>query len=86
VISIANLLFAIENEHDGQLLEASAGISFSVGFLAVRVCAVRGLWLAILDEAITGFLAVYNPTVTILRERWEWFPMPTYDFRGWLTG
>jgi hypothetical protein len=41
--------------------------------------------LHILDEATTGFLAVYNPTVTILRARWEWFPMPTYDFRGWLT-
>ncbi len=42
--------------------------------------------LHILDEATTGFLLVYNPTVTILRERWSWFPMPTLTFREWLTG
>jgi hypothetical protein len=40
--------------------------------------------LHILDEATTGFLAVYNPTVTILRSRWNWFPMPTFEFREWL--
>ena len=40
----------------------------------------------ILDEASTGFLAVYNPTVTVLRERWSWFPMPAFEFRVWLTG
>lgn len=40
--------------------------------------------LHILDEATTGFLAVYNPTVTILRSRWSWFFMPTFDFREWL--
>ena len=38
------------------------------------------------DEASTGFLSVYNPTVTALRERWGWFPMPTFEFREWLTG
>jgi hypothetical protein len=41
--------------------------------------------LHILDEASTGFLAVYNPTVTILRARWTWFPMPAYEFREWLV-
>jgi len=41
--------------------------------------------LHILDEASTGFLAVYNPTVTILRERWSGFPMPTFEFRDWLA-
>lgn len=40
----------------------------------------------ILDEATTGFLKVYNPTVIILRQRWAWFPMPTFEFREWLTG
>src|ERR1700684_3563746 len=40
--------------------------------------------LHILDEASTGFLAVYNPTVTILRARWSWFPMPTFGFWEWL--
>ena len=40
--------------------------------------------LHILDEATTGFLDVYNPTLSVLRERWGWFPMPTFEFREWL--
>ncbi len=38
------------------------------------------------DEALTGFLDVYNPTVIALRARWSWFPMPTFGFREWLWG
>jgi len=45
-----------------------------------------GFALHILDEASTGFLAVYNPTVSILRANWGWFPMPVFGFREWLTG
>ena len=33
-----------------------------------------------------GFLAVYNPTVIALRERFGWWPMPTFKFGEWLTG
>lgn len=42
--------------------------------------------LHVLDEASTGFLAVYNPTVIALRARWGSFPMPTFEFREWLVG
>ena len=38
------------------------------------------------DEALTGFLKMYNPTVTAMRERFAWFPMPLFEFREWLTG
>jgi len=52
-----------------------------------------GPWLAltvafalhVLDEATTGFLNVYNPTVIAMRARWGWFPMPTFEFREWLV-
>jgi hypothetical protein len=37
------------------------------------------------DEASTGFLAVYNPTVLAFRPPGWWFP-PTFEFRAWLTG
>ena len=40
--------------------------------------------LHVLDEASTGFLNVYNPTVVAMRQRWGWFPMPTFGFREWL--
>jgi len=38
------------------------------------------------DEALTGFLDVYNPTVTAMRATLSWFPMPTFAFRDWLIG
>ncbi|MGB2604610.1 MAG: hypothetical protein WBC78_13515 [Candidatus Sulfotelmatobacter sp.] len=41
--------------------------------------------LHIVDEASAGFLAVYNPAVTVLRECWGWFPLPAHEFRDWLT-
>ena len=42
--------------------------------------------LHVVDEATTGFLPVYNSTVTVLRSRWTWFPVPTFGFREWLVG
>jgi hypothetical protein len=44
------------------------------------------LALHVLDEALTGFLAVYNPTVLAARAKYPWFPMPSFTFRIWLTG
>lgn len=38
------------------------------------------------DEALTGFLGIYNPTVLAMRAQYSWFPMPTFEFRQWLTG
>jgi len=47
-----------------------------------------GLCLAlgvhVLDEATTGFLAVYNPAVEAIRSRAHWLPLPTFSFRVWL--
>jgi hypothetical protein len=49
-----------------------------------------GLWMAlavhVIDEAMTGFLAVYNPTVLALRARLGFWPKPTFTFRVWLSG
>lgn len=44
------------------------------------------LALHVTDEALTGFLSVYNPTVTALRARFPWWPMPIFEFRDWLIG
>jgi len=38
------------------------------------------------DEALTGFLEVYNPTVLALRARLGFWPMPTFSFGEWLAG
>jgi hypothetical protein len=42
--------------------------------------------LHVFDEATTGFLNMYNPTVMAVRQRWAWFPMPTFQYRVWLAG
>lgn len=47
------------------------------------------MWVAlaihVFDEAVTGFLAVYNPTVLALHAKLGFWLMPTFDFRNWLT-
>ena len=43
------------------------------------------LALHVTDEALTGFLAVYNPTVLAMRARLGYWPMPAFEFRDWLT-
>ena len=55
-----------------------------LGIAWVALCAALALHVA--DEALTGFLSVYNPTVLAMRERYEWFPMPVFEFADWLTG
>jgi hypothetical protein len=50
------------------------------------ICLCLATAIHVTDEALTGFLAVYNPTVTAMRERWGWFPMPTFAHREWLLG
>ena len=50
----------------------------------VFLCLALGLHVA--DEATTGFLSVYNPTVIALRKNWGWFPMPVFRFEVWLAG
>jgi hypothetical protein len=44
------------------------------------------LALHVTDEALTGFLNVWNPTVAAVHVRWPWFPMPTFRFDVWLGG
>ncbi len=47
---------------------------------------VGALALHVADEALTGFLAFYNPLVESIRARLPWFPMPTFTFGAWLGG
>jgi hypothetical protein len=48
------------------------------------------MWMAlavhVTDEAVTGFLSVYNPTVLALRTQLGFWPMPAFEFREWLAG
>ena len=44
------------------------------------------LALHVVDEAGTGFLSVYNPTVMALRKSRPWLPLPVFTFGVWLAG
>jgi hypothetical protein len=70
--------------HEDDSMKATPALSAS-GFGSAWLALCVAFALHILDEASTGFLAVYNPTVTVLRERWNWFPMPSLQFREFLA-
>ncbi len=42
--------------------------------------------LHVIDEAMHGFLSVYNPLVKDIREALGFFPMPTFSTGPWLAG
>ena len=47
---------------------------------------VAALAIHVADEAMTGFLAVYNPLVLRIRASVPWFFAPTFTFEIWLGG
>ncbi len=51
------------------------------GLAWVTLCAALAIHVA--DEALTGFLSVYNPAI---RERVPFLPLPTFTFGIWLGG
>ena len=55
---------------------------FGIAWIAL----VLAVALHVLDEALTGFLGVYNPTVVEMRRRIRWLPMPTFKYSVWLVG
>jgi hypothetical protein len=56
--------------------------NYGRGWLALTLA----LAVHVADEAATGFLSLYNPTVRGLRERIPWLPLPTFSFEAWLGG
>jgi hypothetical protein len=42
--------------------------------------------LHVTDEALTGFLPLYNSIVESLREEYVWILLPTFSFPVWLAG
>ncbi len=62
--------------------------------MANRIVQWRAAWLGltvalglhVTDEALTGFLPVYNGLVEGLRANHPWVPLPTFTFPMWLGG
>jgi hypothetical protein len=67
-----------------QLLSSERlGPTRKLGIAWVLLCAVFAVHT--LDESLTGFLGVYNPTVIALRQQLGYWPMPTLTFAEYLT-
>ena len=49
----------------------------------IALCAALAVHVA--DEALTDFLALYNPTVLAIRERYPFLPLPAFTFDAWLS-
>jgi hypothetical protein len=49
----------------------------------MALCGALALHVA--DEALTGFLELYNPTVRAIREHYPLLPLPTFTFETWLS-
>ena len=56
----------------------------NLGFAWIALC--LALAAHVTDEALAGFLSVYNPAVLAWREKLGFWPMPTFTFGEWLTG
>jgi hypothetical protein len=55
-----------------------------IGRAWLALCAALAVHVS--DEALTGFLDVYNPTVSAIRGRLPWLPLPVFRFEEWITG
>lgn len=49
----------------------------------ILLCAVLAVHIA--DEAFTGFLDLWNPTVRNMRQRTPWLIIPTFTFPVWIS-
>lgn len=84
--AIENRPSAEENKIEGNGKHSMCPDSRRIGFGAPWLALCAAFALHITDEALTGFLKVYNPTVLAMQQRWGWFPMPTFEFKRWLVG
>jgi hypothetical protein len=50
------------------------------------VALALALGLHVTDEAVTGFLPLYNGVVEGIRAKHPWVPLPTFTFPVWLGG
>ncbi len=53
---------------------------------AAWLCLAVALAVHVTDEALTGFLPVYNGMVGAIRANHPWVPLPTFTFPVWLAG
>jgi hypothetical protein len=84
----AALLAALEEKH----MITRQDILMVISLVPLPSTQLFWAWLAlclalalhIADEARTGFLSVYNPTVRALRQSRPWLPLPVFTFGVWV--
>ena len=56
--------------------------SFGVAWIALSL----SIGVHVADEALNGFLSVYNPAATSIRDAAPFLPFPTFTFGAWIGG
>ena len=64
--------------------DASTRTAKRFGFAWLALATSLALHVA--DEALNGFLPVYNSAVLSIQEVIPWSPLPTFTFGAWITG
>lgn len=59
---------------------------FTIRWAISWACLAAALGLHVADEALTGFLPLYNSVIESLRATYGWVPFPTFTFPIWLGG
>ncbi len=67
---------------DGSKMSMTTSSVFGIAWLSLAAA----LAVHVIDEALTDFLSVYNPTVLRIRARFPLFPLPVFSFRVWISG
>ncbi len=63
-------------------LKSDSAINHGLAWIALCLA----LAIHVMDEALTDFLSVYNPTVLAIREKFPFLPLPTFSYEIWLAG
>src|SRR5271157_3936837 len=71
-------------QHNGMATRLASTPTAQLFWAWIALC--LALALHVTDEASTGFLSVYNPTVMALRKNHPWLPFPVFTFGVWLAG
>ena len=65
-------------------MQGKLDLEYRLAWAWVGLC--LSLAIHVTDEALTGFLEFYNPTVSAIREQIPFLPIPTFQFEVWIAG
>jgi hypothetical protein len=66
--------------------EAPPSVTAHYAFGRAWIAQALALAVHVTDEALSGFLDYYNPSLIAIKQRVPWLPLPTFTFDTWIAG